>query len=98
MFFSYSFSKATSAVNVFDPQVQFGVEIDETQTLSVMEGDSVTLHTDVTELQRDHVLLWTFGPQNTHIAKINRVHNETFHNGADERLETDSSWTLRLDL
>ncbi|XP_016355077.1 natural killer cell receptor 2B4-like [Sinocyclocheilus anshuiensis] len=59
-----------------------------------MEGDSVTLHMDVTELQRDNVLLWTFGPQDTHIAKINRVHNETFHNGADgrfrDRLKLDS--------
>ncbi len=57
------------------------------------EGDSVTLHTDVTELQRDNVILWTFGPQNTHIAKINRVHNETFHNGADERFRD----RLKLD-
>ncbi|XP_026104714.1 SLAM family member 5-like [Carassius auratus] len=72
----------------------FGVEIAQTQTISAMEGDSVTLLTDVTELQRDNVLLWTFGPQDTHIAKINRVHNETFHNGADgrfrDRLELDS--------
>uniref|UniRef100_A0A671S267 Ig-like domain-containing protein n=1 Tax=Sinocyclocheilus anshuiensis TaxID=1608454 RepID=A0A671S267_9TELE len=72
----------------------FGVEIDERQTISAMEGDSVTLHMDVTELQRDNVLLWTFGPQDTHIAKINRVHNETFHNGADgrfrDRLKLDS--------
>lgn len=59
-----------------------------------MEGDSVILHTDVTDLQRDNVLLWTFGPQDAHIAKINRVHNEMFHNGADgrfrDRLELDS--------
>ncbi|XP_018965380.1 natural killer cell receptor 2B4-like [Cyprinus carpio] len=72
----------------------FCVEIYETHTISAMEGDSVILHTDVTDLQRDNVLLWTFGPQDAHIAKINRVHNEMFHNGADgrfrDRLELDS--------
>ncbi|XP_067271616.1 SLAM family member 5-like [Pseudorasbora parva] len=69
-----------------------GVETSETETISAMEGDSVTLNTDVTELQR-HVIVWTFGPQGTHIAKIN-VHNETFHDGADgrfrDRLKLDS--------
>ncbi|XP_026103092.1 uncharacterized protein LOC113074466 [Carassius auratus] len=28
--------------------------------ISVMEGDSVTLNTDVTEIQRDDLILWTF--------------------------------------
>ncbi|XP_073699621.1 uncharacterized protein [Garra rufa] len=58
-----------------------------------MEGDSVTLHTDVTELQRDNVILGTFGPQDTHIAKINSVHNKTFHDGVDERFRD----RLKLD-
>ncbi|XP_050950438.1 CD48 antigen [Labeo rohita] len=69
----------------------FGVE--KTQTISVMEGDSVTLHTDVTELQRYNVILWTFGPQGTHIAKISSVHNETFHDDVDERFRD----RLKLD-
>ncbi|XP_056304487.1 T-lymphocyte surface antigen Ly-9-like, partial [Danio aesculapii] len=63
----------------------FGVETEKAETKSAMEGDSVTLPTDVAELQRDDVIVWTFGPQNTHVAKINRVHNETFHSEASGR-------------
>ncbi|XP_073717895.1 SLAM family member 5-like [Misgurnus anguillicaudatus] len=38
-----------------------------------MEGDSVTLHTDITELQRDDLILWKFGLQKSLIARINGV-------------------------
>ncbi|XP_026110484.1 uncharacterized protein LOC113083756 isoform X2 [Carassius auratus] len=46
----------------------FGV--DAVKTVSVMEGDSVTLQTD-TELQTDDVLTWQFGDEKTPIATIN---------------------------
>ncbi|XP_057182408.1 natural killer cell receptor 2B4-like [Triplophysa rosa] len=35
-----------------------------------MEGDSVTLHTHLTHIQRDDHILWMFGPQETRIAQI----------------------------
>ncbi|XP_057181311.1 T-lymphocyte surface antigen Ly-9-like isoform X2 [Triplophysa rosa] len=35
-----------------------------------MEGDSVTLHTHLTHIQRDDQILWMFGPQGTRIAEI----------------------------
>ncbi|XP_065099100.2 SLAM family member 9-like [Paramisgurnus dabryanus] len=38
-----------------------------------MEGDSVTLHTDINEIQRHEVLRWRFGPQYTFIAGIYRL-------------------------
>ncbi len=42
------------------------VYTDETyEMISVMEGDSVTLNTDVTELQRDDQILWMFKLQNS---------------------------------
>ncbi|XP_051977616.1 uncharacterized protein LOC127639576 isoform X2 [Xyrauchen texanus] len=41
---------------------------DELKT--VLEGDSVTLHTNITEVQRDDHILWRFGPRNTRIAEI----------------------------
>nr|XP_055073734.1 uncharacterized protein LOC129453500 [Misgurnus anguillicaudatus] len=41
------------------------------ESVSVMEGDSVTLHTDLTELQRDDVIYWGF--EGTRIAQINKV-------------------------
>ncbi|XP_051978347.1 uncharacterized protein LOC127640013 [Xyrauchen texanus] len=58
----------------------FGVDPDKVKSVSVMEGDSVTLHTDDTEILRDDdVLHWMFGAQNpdTVIAQINRPANIT---------------------
>nr|XP_055073025.1 uncharacterized protein LOC129452987 [Misgurnus anguillicaudatus] len=45
---------------------------DEVKSVSVMEGDSVTLYTDI-KLQRDDMILWRFGPENSLIARINGV-------------------------
>uniref|UniRef100_A0A8C1T4G9 Ig-like domain-containing protein n=1 Tax=Cyprinus carpio TaxID=7962 RepID=A0A8C1T4G9_CYPCA len=42
------------------------------ESVSVMEGDSVTLHTDVTEIHQDDDILWTFGAGNSLIAEISR--------------------------
>lgn len=36
------------------------------------EGNSVTLKTGATEIQREDEVLWTFGPQDTAIAQIHR--------------------------
>ncbi|KAK7136778.1 hypothetical protein R3I93_016974 [Phoxinus phoxinus] len=44
-------------------------ETEEVKSVSVTEGDSVSLNTDV-QVQRDDHILWTFGPQNTRIAEI----------------------------
>ncbi|XP_057181308.1 T-lymphocyte surface antigen Ly-9-like [Triplophysa rosa] len=46
----------------------FGVDADEVK--SVMEGDSVTLHTHLTDIQRDDHILWMFEFHNTLIAEI----------------------------
>jgi len=37
---------------------------------SVMEGDSVTLQTNVDEIQKDDLIKWTFGTNGSLIAKI----------------------------
>ncbi|XP_073699633.1 uncharacterized protein [Garra rufa] len=42
---------------------------DDVESLSVMEGDSVTLHTGVTKIQKDGVIRW-FGDQGTCIAAL----------------------------
>ncbi|XP_067271704.1 CD48 antigen-like [Pseudorasbora parva] len=47
----------------------FGVKADEAQSVSVTEGDPVTLNTDV-QAQRNYQILWGFGPQETLIAEI----------------------------
>ncbi|XP_058618038.1 natural killer cell receptor 2B4-like [Onychostoma macrolepis] len=48
----------------------FGAETNELQ--SVMEGDSVTLNTDVTEIHEADDIFWIYRDQNSLIAKINR--------------------------
>ncbi|XP_056095275.1 uncharacterized protein LOC130073727 [Rhinichthys klamathensis goyatoka] len=42
-------------------------------SVSVMEGDSVTLNTDLTEIHEDDDILWTFGAGNSVIAEISRT-------------------------
>ncbi|XP_051979897.1 uncharacterized protein LOC127641144 isoform X2 [Xyrauchen texanus] len=70
------------------------------KSVLVMEGDSVTLHTDVTEIQIKDQILWMFGPQETRIAEIYKQNidmfdsNETF----GDRLQLDrqtGSLTIR---
>ncbi|XP_050950278.1 CD48 antigen-like [Labeo rohita] len=51
----------------------FGVDVK-----SVMEGDSVTLQTDLTEIKRDDLITWTFGTENTRIAQINGLINMVY--------------------
>lgn len=54
------------------------------KSTEVMEGDSFTLHTDVTQMHSDDLILWTFGSKATHIAKI-RAHDEIVPDSVDER-------------
>uniref|UniRef100_A0A8C1E3G1 Ig-like domain-containing protein n=1 Tax=Cyprinus carpio carpio TaxID=630221 RepID=A0A8C1E3G1_CYPCA len=67
-------------------------DTDVMKSVSVTEGDSVTLNTDVTEVQRDDQILWMFGPKETRIAEIYKhiidmfSSNETF----GDRLQLDS--------
>ncbi|XP_051550710.1 uncharacterized protein LOC127438840 [Myxocyprinus asiaticus] len=42
------------------------------KSVSVMEGKSVTLHTDLTEVQINDVIEWMFGPEETLIASIRK--------------------------
>ncbi len=48
------------------------------ESVSVMEGDSVTLHTDVTEIHEDANILWNFGAEKSMIAEISRVYRIFF--------------------
>ncbi|KAA0711795.1 hypothetical protein E1301_Tti019110 [Triplophysa tibetana] len=52
-----------------------GVFGDEVNSVSVMEGHSVTLHTDVTHIQRDDSVEWRFGVKGPVIARIKRSVN-----------------------
>ncbi|XP_056615850.1 SLAM family member 5-like isoform X2 [Triplophysa dalaica] len=54
---------------------------DEEEIKSVMEGDSVTLHTDVTHIQRRDQILWMFGAQGIPIADIYNQKPNTYQTG-----------------
>ncbi|XP_067252671.1 CD48 antigen-like [Chanodichthys erythropterus] len=68
---------------------------DEVKSVSVMEGESVLLHSDVTEIGKDDDILWKFVTKNSLIAKINRE-KQIFstYNGPDgkfrDRLKLDN--------
>ncbi|XP_056614195.1 uncharacterized protein LOC130429570 [Triplophysa dalaica] len=51
----------------------FGGDSDEVKSVSVIEGENVTLHNNETELQRDDLIQWKFGPQKTVIAKMRQT-------------------------
>ncbi|XP_056615262.1 V-set and immunoglobulin domain-containing protein 1-like [Triplophysa dalaica] len=70
----------------------FGVKTDEVTSVSVMEGDSVTLHTNLTEIQRRDQILWMFGPQETRIAEIYKqsIHMFVSSERFRDRLKLDS--------
>ncbi len=56
------------------------------ESVSVMEGDSVTLHTDLTEIHEDDDVLWKYGAENSQIAKMKKKkHILSTFNGPDER-------------
>ncbi|XP_051763390.1 SLAM family member 9-like [Ctenopharyngodon idella] len=47
-------------------------------SVSVMEGDSVTLNTDFTEIHEEDDILWKYGAENSLIAKMKKK-NQIFH-------------------
>ncbi|XP_026109282.1 SLAM family member 9-like [Carassius auratus] len=53
-----------------------GVFGDTDKVKLVMEGDSVNLQINVTEIQTDDLIMWKFGTKKTLIVKINRATNE----------------------
>ncbi|KAL1246578.1 hypothetical protein QQF64_034577, partial [Cirrhinus molitorella] len=55
----------------------FGTQTVETKSMSVIEGDAVTLPTDLSEIQNDDTILWMFGPEDFLISQIKRQDNFT---------------------
>ncbi len=70
----------------------FVADADVMKSVSVTEGDSVSLNTDVTEVQRDDQILWMFGPQETRIAEIYKHSIDMFSSNEifGDRLQLDS--------
>ncbi|XP_016115568.1 uncharacterized protein [Sinocyclocheilus grahami] len=49
-----------------------GAETEGSESVTVMEADSVTLHTNLSELLNDDTILWMFGPKDSLISQIKR--------------------------
>ncbi|XDV23391.1 hypothetical protein PO909_027978 [Leuciscus waleckii] len=68
-------------------------------SVSVTEGESVTLHTDA-EMHKDALMLWRFGDKGILLAKIDVETKETSLNDADERfrgrLKLDQTGSLTI--
>ncbi|XDV23443.1 hypothetical protein PO909_028021 [Leuciscus waleckii] len=74
----------------------FGV--DEVKSVSVTEGESVTLNSGETETQTADLIMWSFGQNNSLIAKINRQNNKReFPNERfRDRLKLDQTGSLTV--
>ncbi len=76
-------------------------ETDRATSVSVMEGESVILQNDVSEIQRDDLIVWRFGDKGVLLAKIDMETNDRSLNNADERfrdrlkLDPDGSLTIK---
>ncbi|XP_052447283.1 SLAM family member 8-like [Carassius gibelio] len=77
-----------------------GVFGDEVKSVSVMEGDSVTLNINDTDIQKDDQIMWKFG--RFLIAQINRKINKisVYNDSADgrfrDRLKLDQTGSLTI--
>uniref|UniRef100_A0A9J8BHZ0 Immunoglobulin domain-containing protein n=1 Tax=Cyprinus carpio carpio TaxID=630221 RepID=A0A9J8BHZ0_CYPCA len=58
------------ALGVMCYMLKYSKKRKEKKMMSVSEGNSITLNTGATEIQRDNEVLWMFGPQDTVIAQI----------------------------
>ncbi len=76
-------------------------ETDRATSVSVMEGESVILQNDVSEIERDDLIVWRFGDKGLLLAKIDMETNDRSLNNADERfrdrlkLDPDGSLTIK---
>ncbi|XP_016117979.1 uncharacterized protein [Sinocyclocheilus grahami] len=86
--YKLSFSREKTTTKTLNVTV-IGVvgETGGVKSVSVMEGDSVTLQNNVTEIQRDDLIVWRFGDKGVLLAKIDVETNETSLNDADERFK-----------
>lgn len=60
----------------------------KSQKVSVLEGDSLTLHTNLTETHKVDLMMWMYGAQSAIIAKLNgKSQTSSFYDVDDGRFE-----------
>ncbi|XP_058616956.1 uncharacterized protein LOC131530610 [Onychostoma macrolepis] len=91
--------------NLFDMFILFCLSlwsgvfgVDEVKSVSVTEGDSVTLNSDDTDIMGDELIMWRFGNNNSLIAKMNRKDNkrEFYDERFRDRLKLDQTGSLSI--
>ncbi|XP_067245873.1 uncharacterized protein [Chanodichthys erythropterus] len=93
--YKLSISREKTTTKIFNVTViDVVVETDGVKSVSVMEGDSVILQSDVSEVQRDVLIVWRFGDKGILLAKIDVENKEISLNDADGRFRD----RLKLDL
>ncbi|XP_048054132.1 carcinoembryonic antigen-related cell adhesion molecule 1-like [Megalobrama amblycephala] len=73
----------------------FSNEKDGVKTVSKKTGTDVVLHTRLTEIQKDDLIEWTFGPQNISIAKTDGKSKNIIYNDNDVRF--NNKLVLQID-
>uniref|UniRef100_A0A8C2C225 Ig-like domain-containing protein n=1 Tax=Cyprinus carpio TaxID=7962 RepID=A0A8C2C225_CYPCA len=75
-----------------------GVFGDEVKSVSVMEGDSVTLKPNDADIMGENLIMWRFGQNNSLIVKINRNDNKRqfFDERFRDRLKLDQTGSLTI--
>uniref|UniRef100_A0A8C1QSD5 Si:ch73-27e22.6 n=1 Tax=Cyprinus carpio TaxID=7962 RepID=A0A8C1QSD5_CYPCA len=95
-FYKVTSSRTEKPLNTFNLTV-YGVT-EEENSVSVMEGDPVTLNPDVTEIQRYLLIQWMF--ESTRIAEVNKLTQTSYTYDADgrfrDRLKLDPTGSLTI--
>ncbi|XP_043078591.1 uncharacterized protein LOC122327353 isoform X2 [Puntigrus tetrazona] len=78
-----------------------GAETDKTEPVSVMEGDSITLQTNLTEILNGDTIVWMFGSNDALISQIGRKDHFTSFFVTDDvkfrdRLHLDQTGSLTI--
>ncbi|XP_026108699.1 hepatocyte cell adhesion molecule-like, partial [Carassius auratus] len=70
----------------------FAGDADEMKSVSVTEGNSITINPNITEVQREDQILWMFGPKETRIAELYMQSIDMFNSKEifGDRLQLDS--------
>nr|XP_021325232.1 uncharacterized protein LOC100536726 [Danio rerio] len=78
-------NKTQIVVTVYGSPLVINAHKAETKSLSVTEGNPVTLHTDFTELHGDELIVWRFGDEGKLLAKEDKETKSSPYYDTDER-------------